>query len=219
MMRRFRLVSLVARGLKWERERLLGFLGIALFGGALLTGCGDMCHPNPRLERLFPLFITKSDLPVGWYRVGGDISRRDRENEGVIARQVKFAGVPEEEFPSVLVSQELIDYPDLGQAARAYAEIVEEEFPVEKWTWPEQIQFESKADQFRLACVERRIDIHGEVDERFRGSYFCRAVGRYGSIISVLHANVFKDQWLTFDDLKRLLEAADTRLASLDVDA
>jgi hypothetical protein len=214
MMHRFQLVSLVAKGLQGGREKLLGFLAIALFSGVLLAGCGDVCHPDPRLEHLFPLFITKSDLPVGWYGVGGDIGRRDRENEGIIARQVKFAGVPEEEFPSVLVSQELIDYPSPDQATHAYTEIVEEEFPVKEWAWPEQIRFKSKADEFHLACLERRVDIHGEVDERFKGSYFCRAVGRYGSIISVLHANIFKDEWLTFEDLQRLLEAADTRLAS-----
>jgi hypothetical protein len=213
-MRRFRLVSLVAQRLKWEREKHLGFLAMALFSGVLLTGCGDVCHPNPRLERLFSLFIHTTDLPSGWHREGGGIGDRDREGEGIISRWVSFRGVPEKVFPTVLAWQELIDYPDFDQATSAYAEIVEEEFPVEEWTWPEQIQFESKADQFHLACLERRVDIHGEVDERFRGSYHCRAVGRYGSIISVLHANVFKDQWLTFDDLQRLLEAADTRLAS-----
>jgi len=211
MMYRLRFVSLVAERLQWGREKLLVFLAIALFSSALLTGCGK---PNPRLERLFPLFIHTTDLPSGWYRDEGGIGPRDREGEGIISRWVQFRGVPEKEFPTVLVIQELIDYPDLDQAVRAYAEIVEEEFPVEKWTWPEQIQFESKADQFRLACVERRIDIHGEVDERFRGSYHCTAVGRYGSIISVIYANVFKDQWLTFKDLQRLLEAADIRLAS-----
>jgi hypothetical protein len=207
-------VSLVANGFQWEREKLLGFLALALFSGALLTGCGDVCHPNPRLERLFSLFIHTTDLPSGWHREGGGIGDRDREGEGIISRWVSFRGVPEKVFPTVLAWQELIDYPDLDQATSAYGEIMEEEFPVEEWIWPEQIQFESKADQFHLACLERRVDIHGEIDERFRGSYHCRAVGRYGSLISVLHANVFKDQWLTFEDLQRLLEAADTRLAS-----
>ncbi len=194
MMRRFRLVSLIAEGLWREREKFLSFLAITLFTSALLTGCGGVCHPDPRLERLFPLFITTSDLPSGWHREGGGIGDRDREGEGIISRWVSFRGVPEKVFPTVLAWQELIDYPDFDQATSAYAEIVEEEFPVEEWTWPEQIQFESKADQFHLACLERRVDIHGEVDERFRGSYHCRAVGRYGSIISVLHANVFKDR-------------------------
>jgi hypothetical protein len=214
MMRRFRLVSLIAEGLRREREKFLSFLAITLFTSALLAGCGDVCHPNPRLERLFSLFIHTTDLPSGWHREGGGIGDRDREGEGIISRWVSFRGVPEKVFPTVLAWQELIDYPDLDQATSAYGEIVEEEFPVEEWIWPEQIQFESKADQFHLACLERRVDIHGEIDERFRGSYHCRAVGRYGSIISVLHANVFKDQWLTFSDLQPLLEAADTRLAS-----
>lgn len=213
MMHRFRLVSLVANGLQWEREKLLGFLAIVLFSGALLAGCGDVCHPNPRLERLFPLFIRTTDLPSGWHREGGGIGDRDRESEGIISRWVQFRGVPERELLGVLVWQELIDYPDFDQAAQAYAQIVEEEFPVEEWTWPEQVRFESKADQFRLACLDVQAT-YVDVDERYWGSYHCTAVGRYGSIISVIYANVFKDQWLTFDDLQCLLEVADTRLAS-----
>jgi hypothetical protein len=117
-------------------------------------------------------------------------------------------------FPTVLAWQELIDYPDLDQATSVYAEIVKKEFPVPDWTWPEQVHFESQADQFRLACLERRVDIHDNVDDRFRGSYLRRAVGQYGTIISAIHANVFKDQWLTFADLQHLLEAADARLAA-----
>jgi hypothetical protein len=202
----------VIKKLPWDREKLLGLSSIALLIGALLAGCS--IESSPRLEHLFSLQIRTTDLPSGWSVDGVGIGDRDRENEGVISRWISFRGVPEEVFPTVLAWQELINYPDLEQATNAYDEIVEEEFPVEEWVGPEQVHFESQADQFRFACLERRVDIHDNVDERFRGSYFCRAVGQYGTIISVIHANVFKDQWLTFDDLQHLLETADARLAA-----
>lgn len=210
MMHRVQLVLPVVKRLRDERKKLLDFWSIALFISVLLVGCGE---PNPRLEHLFSLRIRTTDFPPSWHRESGGIGDRERESEGIISRWVSFRGAPEEELLGVLAWQELIDYPDLGQAAHAYTEIVEEEFPVEEWTWPEQIQFESRADQFRLACLDVQAT-HVDVDERYWGMYYCTAVGRYGTIISVIHVNVFKDEWLTFTDLQRLLEAADTRLAS-----
>jgi hypothetical protein len=202
----------VIKKLPWDREKLLGLSSIALLIGALLAGC--RIQSSPRLERLLSLQIRTADLPSGWFVDGVGIGDRDKENEGILSRWIQFRGVPEAVFPTVLAIHELTDYPDLDQATSVYAEIVKKEFPVQDWAWPEQVHFASQADQFRLACLERHVDIHDNVDERFRGSYHCKAVAQYGTIISVIYANVFKDQWLTFEDLQHLLEAADARLAA-----
>jgi hypothetical protein len=193
-----------------EGEKLLMAWGSILFISMLVTGCVES---NPRLEDLFLLQVRTADLPSDWFVDGVGIGDRNKESDRIISRWIQFRGVPEAVFPTVLAIHELTDYPDLDQATCAYAEIVKEEFPVQDWTRPEQVHFESQADQFRLACLERRVDIHDNLDERFKGSYFCRAVGQYDTTVSVIHANVFKDQWLTFEDLQRLLEAADARLA------
>jgi hypothetical protein len=177
----------------------------------LLAGC---IESSPRLERLFSLQVRTTDLPSGWFTDGVGIGDRNRENEGIISRWIQFRGVPEAVFPTVLVIHELTDYPDVEQATTAYGETVEEIFPVEDWTWPKQIVLVNRAEQFRLACLERRVDNHERVDEYFQGAFHCKAIGRYGTIISIIYANVFQDQWLTFEDLQRLLEAADARLAN-----
>jgi hypothetical protein len=208
-MHKFQLALRISKRLKCEEKRLQGLLGIALLLGVLIVAC---IESDSRLDRLFSLHIETTDLPEGWYRNKGGIGDRDRKSEDTISRWVAFQGVPEQEMLGVFVRHELTDYPDPDQAIRAYTEIVKEEFPVKEWTWPEQVHFESRADQFRLACLEWQMGIYD--DERLRGSYSCRAVGQYGTIISVIYANVFQDQWLTFEDLQRLLEAADARLAS-----
>jgi hypothetical protein len=192
-------------------ERLLALVIAVVLAVATLTGCGYF-QDDPRVNRLFTLFITTSDLPAGWWRVGGGIG--DAEGEGVVSRWVQFQGAPEAEFPSVLVWQELSDYPDTERAARAYAEQVTAYFPTEDWVWPEQIEFHSQADQFHFACLAGQIRVFDGLHEKARSHHSCTAIGQYGSIVSILHANVFEDEWLTFDDLQRLLESADARLTS-----
>lgn len=191
------------------KGKFMALLSSMLLLAMFLVSCGKS---DPRLDRLFSLRIQASDLPTGWQREKGGIGDRDSKDEGVISRWVQFRGAPEKEILGVLVSQELTDYPDIDQATSAYAEIVKEIFPVEDWTWPEQVVLVSQADQFRLACFEQYVSNYD--DQRLKGSYYCRAIGQYGTTISVIYANVFQDQWLTFEDLQHLLEAADARLAT-----
>lgn len=209
MMPRFCLALVTAKSVSGEKRKLPNIWSFVLLASVLLSGCDKS---SPRLDRLFSLRIQTTDLPDGWYREKGGIGDRDSESEGIISRWVQFRGVPEAELPGVLVIHELIDYPDLDQATTAYGEIVEEAFPVEEWIWPEQIQLYRGADQFYLACLDIQA-AYEDADERYWGMYHCTAVGRYGSTISLLYVSVFQDQWLTFEDLQRLLEAADARIA------
>jgi hypothetical protein len=193
------------------RQELAALSVAAFLLLTLATGCGEQ---DPRLQGLFSRQIKQSDLPSGWFVDGVGVDDRDRPDEGILARWIQFRGVQESVFPTVLVIHKLIDYPDVDQARGAYAQAVLDEFPVEDWTWPEQVQVKSKADEFRLACLKRNLEIHGDIDERYRGSYFCTAVGRYDTTVSIIYANVFRERWLTFADLQHLIEAADARLAA-----
>ena len=101
------------------------------------------------------------------------------------------------------MKHELIDYPSITEAANAYTEITTALFPTEDWTWPEQVGLNSQADQFRVACRAASPE-----------NSHCSSVAQYGNLISVIHANVFQDKWLTIKDLERLLEAVDARIAA-----
>ena len=177
----------------------------------LAVGCGEQ---DPRLHRLFSRMVKQADLPSGWFVAGGGVDDRDQPDKGILARWIEFRGVPESVYPTVLAIHWLIDYPDGDQARAAYEQAVTEEFPVSAWVWPEQVQITSQADEFRLACLERNVEIYSNLDERYRGSFFCRAVGRYGTTVSIIYANVFEDEWLTYADLQHLLEVSDARMAT-----
>jgi len=211
MMKRAFLLLSVAPKREEDSKRLFALVTVVVLAVVILTAC-DFLYEDPRVKHLFPLFITTSDLPSGWWRTGGGIG--DAQGEGVISCWVQFQGVPEEEFPSVLVSQELADYSNPEQATRAYAQQLAAYFPTKNWVWPDQIEFHSQADQFHLACLKGKIRTFDGMHEHIRPHHACTAIGQYGSIVSVLHANVFENEWLTFEDLQRLLETADTRLAS-----
>ena len=189
---------------KWfQGKTSLSMISLLLLVGALLQGCADGF--NERLDRLFSLQLRASDLPSGWQRERGVVGRWDEEDKGILSRTVGFLGVPERQRAGVLVTQELIDYPSAAQAEDAYPDIVQAEIPVKSWTWPEQIGFRFQADQIQVSCAQ-------DVDSPETTS--CRSVARYGNYVSIIWANVFEEQWLTMDDLERLLESVDARMAA-----
>jgi hypothetical protein len=184
---------------KTFRRRSLFYISLL----AIVTfaiGCSVLPAQDPQLERLFPLFIGLSDLPPGWQRGRAKIE----DVEGAISRTYFFLGSEDPDKLYVAVSQQLAIYPDVARATTAYPGWVSREFPTAVWNPPPQLTFQSKADQFDLKCM----DVH--INDRLTHS--CRALGRYGDVISSIYANVFEDEWLTFEDFERLLERADERL-------
>ena len=169
----------------------------------LLIGCAN--DSNDRLERLFDLRLSASDLPAGWQLAHGGRGRLDQEREGVLSRSVFFRGVPERQRADVFVRQELIDYPSANQAADTFADIVRMEIPNNGWSWPEQVDFPYRTDQIEVACTQ---------DPDSPGTTWCRSVAQYGNFVSIIYANVFEDRWLTMEDLERLLESIDKRMAA-----
>lgn len=192
----------------WGRKRLALSL-LALLTTISLSAC---LESNQRVEQIFPLFIQPMDLPSGWYydTTGAGIGRLDNERQGVISRYHTYRGTRDRDLLEVHVSQEIILFPDADQAARAFVTLAEREVPTENWIWPEQIQFESQADQFLLVCLDLE-HVFGDGHESLE-SHACAVVGQYGSVVSVIEANIFPDKWLTFEDFQKLLTMADTRL-------
>jgi len=178
-------------------------INLVLLVGALLQGCVN--GSSDRLDRLFALQLRTSDLPPGWQYARGAIGEWDQESKGILSRTVVFLGVPERQRAGVVISQELIDYPSAAQAENAYPDIVQAEIPTKSWSWPEQVNFRSQADQIQVACVQ---------DPDSAGTTWCRSAAQYGNYISVIWANVFEEQWLTMEDLERLLESVDARMAA-----
>ena len=186
-----------------RRAARLGILSLLVLGCLLLAGCTS--DANDRATRLFSLLLRASDLPPCWQRTRGVIGDWDQESKGIISRSVGFRGVPEQQRGDVLVSQELINYPSAAQAGEAYPSIVRVVIPTKSWSWPEQVSFRSQADQLQVACVQ---------DPDSPETTWCSGVAQYGSFISVVRANVFEEQWLTMEDLERLLESVDARMAA-----
>jgi hypothetical protein len=174
---------------------------------------GACLESNQRVAQIFPLFIQPMDLPSGWYydTTGAGIGRLDNERQGVISRYRTYRGTRDRDLLEVHVSQEIILFPDADQAARSFSAIVEEEVPTKDWGWPEQVRFESEADQFLLVCLDLRA-VLADAEKRHRETHWCRSIGRYGAVVSIIWANVFEDKWLTFEDFQNLLTMADTRL-------
>jgi len=170
----------------------------------MFATCRCTSDANDRAIRLIALLLRASDLPPGWQRDHGGIGNLDREREDIVSRFVSFRGVPERQRAGVLVWQELIDYPSNPQAKDAYTDILRNEIPSEAWTWPEQVSFEYQADELEVTCLAQ---------PSAPETTWCRSVAQYGNFVSIIYANVFEEQWLTMEDLERLLESIDKRMA------
>lgn len=197
-------------GLRCETKMHLALTFGAVLLSSLLASC---VASNKRVEQVFPLFIQSSDLPAGWYydKTTGGVGRWGNEGTGTVSRFVQFRGTRDRNLLEVHVIHEVNLFPDADKAATSFARILKKETPTEDWVWPEQVAFDSKADQFSLVCLDLQsilTDGNGH-----RETHWCTAVGRYGTVVSIIEANIFEDQWLTFNDFERLLTMADARLA------
>jgi len=186
-----------------RRAVRLGIFSLLVAGSVLLVGCTS--DANDRATRLIALLLRASDLPPGWQRDRGGRGRLDQEREGIISRFVVFLRVPERQRAGAPVWQELIDDPNTNQAGDTFADIVRMEIPNNGWTWPEQVDFPYRADQIEVACTQ---------DPDSPGTTWCTSVAQYGNFVSIIYAHVYEEQWLTMEDLERLLESIDKRMAA-----
>lgn len=166
----------------------------------LAAGCGPP-PIDPKVQRLYDLFIRPSDLPAGW-RYDTIVVESVKD---AVSRTISYRGASEEEAPFVLISQQLVGYPDRERAILDYTRWLVKEFPHPDWKWPAQVEFQSSAEQFDLGCIQMGINN--------LSMHSCTALARYDATISILYVNIFDNRWFTFDDFERLLGAIDIRFS------
>jgi hypothetical protein len=177
--------------------------GLALAVVCILSVRCSLPTPTEVESRIFRTMIQTFDFPQGWRRGNmGEI-----EVEGATSRAVSIRGPANLEQYAVLVTHIVSIYDSAEAAREAYPGVSAQNFPTSAWAPPEGFSYESStADEFALQCMSVRIS--GVPAES------CKAVARYGDIISVLYANVFEGRWFTWEDLERVLRAIDQRAAA-----
>lgn len=195
-----------------ERKLLLSlFLGLlGLLGLQYLMGWGAFTAMqrfsptlSPDLELLFEAMLQVEDLPAGWHRLKGSIQTRPLP--GGEGRFFWFNHASAKELTWVNISETVLVYGDEEAAGGGYQEQRDKFFPpqAKRWEENEALAFSHHADEIKVACLEGYLN--------GRHHYACRAVAQYGRVVIVVLGNVFEDQWLTMNEFRGVLEAADRR--------
>lgn len=150
--------------------------------------------------------INATDLPLNYAQA----RFTDIEDPVGVGRAVTYHGANPVTQSWVNVSQFIVVFPDAESSIAGYERYLAKAIPpayADSWPMPPELEdLEARADQLAGGCYSVQID-----DLPMRG---CRIVGRYGTVVTELYANVFEDRWLTMAELRRLLERADARLAA-----
>ena len=103
------------------------------------------------------------------------------------------------------IGEVVLVYPDEEQAREGWAKQREKYFPSEAWEEIPELVFPYRADEMEVRRLEGYVNgFH---------HHACGAVGRYGRVVIVVLGNVFDDRWLTMEEFREVLEAADRRAA------
>ena len=109
------------------------------------------------------------------------------------------------EHPWINVSEYVYSYTDEGLAAQAYQELLEkyEPFPLQGWDEVPLSDFAPQATDAHVVCSEGHINgVH---------HFTCVYIARYGSIVIDVGSNIFDRRWLTKEQFRDLLIAADEK--------
>jgi hypothetical protein len=126
-----------------------------------------------------------TDSPYYWYFN----SQLPRESKAVLSE--RFAVYPTVE----LARDRFLDWRD-RMIPPKYAD---------RWKEFSALEFSSHADEITTACMPDSAN-----SQPFWG---CAAIARYQNLIVVIQGNLYEDKWLTFEDYRAVLEAADRRIA------
>jgi hypothetical protein len=154
-------------------------------------------------EIVMNAFLKESDLPSGWYRDYFNV----KVVEGDLVYVAGFRVTDEPGLDYIFVGQDIILFENEPQAEKRYRESYIKYATANSAVQPKEIRFQSEADEFSVGCNYSNIDIQPE--------NFCGAVGRYGRLVSVLYTKTWdeddEEQWFTWGDFQRALEAMDRR--------
>lgn len=169
--------------------------------------CSEILSEDQDLQRINDSFLTSDDVPEGWFL--DYYSRKLRE--GVTVHYIQFR--PDEvkdqpELDFIFVAQEIAVYARETEAKAAYQEKWKRTMPcIVMGQKPSEINFQSGADEFEIGCLYSTLVTQPE--------NFCEAVARYDRLILHLILKTWdeddKEQWFTWADFERVLEAMDRR--------
>ena len=105
----------------------------------------------------------------------------------------------------VNVSEKVLVYGAQNAASEGFRQQRDKYFRpgVTDWVEIEELVFPHHADEMKAACLEGYVNgMH---------HYACVFVARYGRVVIIVQGNVFDERWLTMEDFRSVLEAADRR--------
>jgi len=195
----------------WKRWVYLVVLSLYLGG---LAACdaparlpGDYYTPESDTNRIERGMMDAADLPFGWSR--RDLGVPD-DAKGGIARYRDYQGPPRSTMLFVRAGQTIFLYPNEADSQRAYAKIIAEEIPiayVDQWSRPSELDFSARADAITIGCIS------GVINDM--PNQLCSFIARYGQLVTVIHAQIFDDRWLTMAQFRHLLERVDAKMEAI----
>lgn len=198
----------MGKGRKSLLSLLLGLLGFVFALYLMSDNSPTMMRwvsstPESDEEILFDTMLQVEDMPSGWYRRNGSIQiEYVPDGDG---RFFWFHHISAKDLTWVNVSEKVLVYGGQNTANEGYQQQRDKYFPpgVTEWEEIEELVFPHHADEMKVACLEGYVNgMH---------HYACRAVARYERVVIIVQGNVFDERWLTMEDFRSVLEAADRR--------
>jgi hypothetical protein len=170
--------------------------------------------PGERTSGIMKRLVDTSVFPAGWFEVGPtEIDKIWLVDTFEDAATTEIRIEDRDGYPGAFVAKHsLYRYPTEQQAAAAYRVEESRQFIEHEdneyytpWEVPAGLPYRSPvADQFRFACQT--------FFSRGGPEVACKAMGRYGSYLSVFKTVVHEGH-LTYDELGRILRAIDEQMA------
>jgi len=150
-------------------------------------------------QRIHRSFLLDADLPAGWFRAHFETIEVEKDT----IYSVVFLARDQPGLENL--THQIVLYPDEIQAQTAFrGEWIQSRQNIHyRETIPE-TSFQSRADEFKIGCLYDTSELWSQ--------NLCIGVARYDRLISILTAIVYdEEQWFTWADFERVLEAMDRR--------
>lgn len=169
--------------------------------GLLLSLWACIAFPGSESDFPFQLLMIPQDLPIGWFRDGGDFP----EVPGADTRGIFFSGSTDPNKEYILISHTLSVYTTEAEAENAYIDWEMDIFPTTDWKQPEDISYfpEYAQDQYKLACINVSINENP--------IKVCRYLRQHLNLISMVFANI-DDEAISLSELEDTLGQVDERM-------
>jgi hypothetical protein len=180
------------------------FIGIAIFFYFLILALPSLLAGDPDDQRVFDARLRETDLPAPWFDGHGSPQITIVDGKEELFYFFHHNRVPD--LLHVMIGENLTLYANEEEAHEGYVLKLGEGSPSLATDWqenPPALQFVHHADELESRCIEGSVDGHHH--------YACRMLCRYGRLVIGVLGNVYEDQWLTMEEFRQVLIAADER--------